>query len=461
MQDKGAIVIKEALSLLQNEFALIELDGDVRVLKNHDIRNILAGDRRQTLSFVKRNDAKLLMARLLEAADIPVHRPQSVIEEFYIHPATELFIGTAFSPLSLPHNILNLWSGPIPEPEEGDFSIIDNHIREVICSGVEEYYEYHINYLAHMVQKPEEKPGVMIIYMGGEGAGKGSMCRVLEAIWSHSTMQVSNVDDVLGRFTGALERSYIVWLDEAIFKGDRKSQDSLKSFITEPYIRIEEKYQPKRGIESYHRVFAATNHDHFGQVSSDNRRFFMLNVSNHRKVDRAASTEVQRKQNEYWQQFYAALRDGKTIPALLHHLSQLDISDFNVNQFPSTRTHQEQKLKSLTGIARFLFEALSRGEMIRPAYTSNTEREWGDGYWISTAKFKEALLDFDKSVERYGPLSDKEAIASIKQAIPLVEASRKTDVDQHQRRGIDFPSLIEARRCFEAVWGLIDYEWDE
>ena len=219
--------------------------------------------------------------------------------------------------------------------------------------------------------------------------------------------------------------------------------------------------EDKRGIESYHRVFAATNHDHFGQVSSDNRRFFMLNVSNHRKVDRAATFEVQKKQNEYWQQFYSALRDGKTIPALLHHLSHLDISDFNVNQFPSTRTHQEQKLKSLTGIARFLFEALSRGEMIRPAYTSNTEREWGDGYWISTAKFKEALLDFDKSVERYGPLSDKEAIASIKQAIPLVEASRKTDVDQHQRRGIDFPSLTAARTCFEAVWGLIDYEWDE
>ena len=461
MQDKGAIVIKEALNLLQSEFALIELDGDVRVLKKSDIRNILAGDRRQTLSFVKRNDAKLLMARLLEAADIPVHRPQSVIEEFYTHPATELFTGTAFSPLSLPHSMLNLWSGPIPEPVKGDFTILDRHIREVICSGVEEYYEYHMNYLAHMVQKPEEKPGVMIIYMGGEGAGKGSMCRVLEAIWSHSTMQVSNIDDVLGRFTGALERSYIVWLDEAIFKGDRKSQDTLKSFITEPYIRIEEKYQPKRGIESYHRVFAATNHDHFGQVAADNRRFFMLNVSNHRKVDRATTVEVQRKQNDYWRDFYAALRDEVTIPALLYYLINRDITRFNVNQFPSTRTHQDQKLKSLGGIEKFLYEALSSGEMIRPPFASSSEREWGHGYWISTASFKEALLDFDKSVERYGPLSNKEIIATIKKAIPLVETSRKIDVDQNQRRGIDFPSLTEARRCFEKVLGLIEYEWDE
>ena len=212
----------------------------------------------------------------------------------------------------------------------GATSVIDRHIREVICSGVKEYYEYHMNYLAHMVQKPEEKAGVMLIYMGGEGTGKGSMCRVLEAIWSHSTLQVSNVDDILGRFTGALERSYIVWLDEAIFKGDRKSQDALKTFITEPYIRIEEKYQPKREIESFHRCFAATNHKHFGQVSADNRRFFMLQVSEEKKINKSASAEDQKKQGEYWRRFYDALHDGKTIPAFLYHLKQRDISDFNV-----------------------------------------------------------------------------------------------------------------------------------
>ena len=155
------------------------------------------------------------------------------------------------------------------------------------------------------------------------------------------------------------------------------------------------------------------------------------------------------------------MKDERTVPALLHHLLNRDITGFNVNQFPSTRTHQEQKIKSLTGIARFLFDALSRGEMIRPAFTSNTEREWGDGYWISTAGFKDALLYFDKRVERYGPLSDKEAIASIKQAIPLVETSRKKGIDQNQRRGIDFPSLTEARRCFEKTFGLNEYEWEE
>ena len=457
-------MLKEALTSLQNEFALIEIDGEIRVLKKKEIRNILAGDRKQRLSFVRRTDAKLIMERQLEASNIPIAKPSIVIEEFYKQPSTTHYVGTAFSPEQLPNNVLNLWSGPIPVPQQGGYSVIDRHIREVICSGVKEYYEYHMNYLAHMVQKPEEKAGVMLIYMGGEGTGKGSMCRVLEAIWSHSTLQVSNVDDILGRFTGALERSYIVWLDEAIFKGDRKSQDALKTFITEPYIRIEEKYQPKREIESFHRCFAATNHKHFGQVSADNRRFFMLQVSEEKKINKSASAEDQKKQGEYWRRFYDALHDGKTIPAFLYHLKQLDISDFNVNQFPSTSTHKEQKLKSLEGIERFLFEALCVGEQINPApYHSdlNEPSEWGDGYWISTEKVKSALLTFDKHAERYEPLSNKEIISSIKRVIPSVELTRKSDADKMQRRGIEFPSLTRARKDFERAFGLFNYEWDE
>jgi hypothetical protein len=455
-------MIKEALELLQNEFALIEIEGEVRVLKKQEIRNILNGDRRQRLSFGRRNDAKLIMERALVASDLPISKPSVVIEEFYKQPSTTHYVGTAFSPLTLPDNILNLWSGPIPTPQAGDYSVIDQHILEVICSGVEDHYEYHMNYLAHMVQKPEEKAGVMIIYMGGEGTGKGSMCRVLEAIWSHSTLQVSNVDDILGRFTGALERSYIVWLDEAIFKGDRKSQDSLKTFITEPYIRIEEKYQPKREISSYHRCFAATNHKHFGQVSADNRRFFMLQVSENKKVNRSASADIQEEQGDYWRKFYAALRDTQTIPAFLHHLERRDISKFNVNQFPSTAAHKEQKVKSLEGIERFLFEALGAGEAITTTYFAelNQPREWGEGYWISTVRFKTALIEFDKNIERYEPISLKEIIASIKSILPTVEQPRRLDVDQTQRRGIEFPSLLIAREEFERAFGLTDYDWD-
>jgi len=64
-----------------------------------------------------------------------------------------------------------------------------------------------------MLQKPEEKPTVAIILLGGQGVGKGMFYRLIKSIWEHTTLQVHNVDDVIGRFAGSLERSYVVWMD--------------------------------------------------------------------------------------------------------------------------------------------------------------------------------------------------------------------------------------------------------
>ena len=98
-------------------------------------------------------------------------------------------------------------------------------------------------------------------------------------------LQVHDVDDVIGRFTGAIERSYGIWMDEALFTHDRKSMERLKAAISEEEIRIEEKFEPKRTIKSHHRWFAATNNDHFGNIDADDRRFFFLRVSAQHQQD--------------------------------------------------------------------------------------------------------------------------------------------------------------------------------
>ena len=61
---------------------------------------------------------------------------------------------------------------------------------------------------------------------------------------------------------------------------NKKSMDRMKAFVTEKYITIEQKYQPKRTLHSIHRFFAATNHEHFGNVELDDRRLVFLNISN-------------------------------------------------------------------------------------------------------------------------------------------------------------------------------------
>ena len=92
--------------------------------------------------------------------------------------------------------------------------------------------------MAHALQKPEEKPGVMINLLGGQGIGKGTLGRIFQRIWTATYVQVSNISLVTGSFNAALERAYIVFLDEALFVGDRRASDRLKSLVTEPAINI-------------------------------------------------------------------------------------------------------------------------------------------------------------------------------------------------------------------------------
>lgn len=103
----------------------------------------------------------------------------------------------------------------------------------------------------------------MIILIGGQGTGKGTLGRILQKIWGGTYLQTNNIDTVTGNFNASLERSFFVFMDEALFSGNRRAADALKSIVTEPIIQINEKYQPSRQIKSCHRLVAATNADHF------------------------------------------------------------------------------------------------------------------------------------------------------------------------------------------------------
>ena len=433
-----------ALAHLQDRYALLILSGEIRIVVQQEVDAVMAGNQGD-ISFYKRTEGQILIHRALENQPYNC-QPKNEFNNFLVHPDTSVFNAVAFSPSPTPPSTLNYWVDPPIPPKQGDWFVVQEFLHSVICDNDVALHDYLIRYLAHMLQRPDEKPGVMIVFLSGQGTGKGTFYRILERIWSRTTLQVSDIGEAIGQFNAALERNYIVCMDEALFHGDKKSLEKLKSLITEPKCRIEQKYQPSRTIESFHRLFAASNHDHFAHVDKDDRRFLFVRVSSIHKQDPI-----------YFDALNEVLEDDTVIAAMMHDLMHLDLSDFNVRKRPITEEHVSQKLQSLSGFERFYFEVLQEGGFAngwRHGYIP-----WSKSKFISTELLIEAYKEYDKNATKYQPLQSQQLASTIKALCPSSEHSRQTN-EGHQERGYQLPDLITARSEFEQALG-IQVEWDD
>lgn len=446
-------VINNPLAALQEKFALIDLCGEIRVIDKDCVASFRTGILIGEPPLYKRNDGGVLMNRYLETLPIPC-KPKQVIEEFWTSPQTTLYSGTAFTPKQTPQSILNFWIGPVVDAKPGNWVILRDYLRDVICAGQDASFSYLINFLAHMVQKPEEKPGVMIVLLGGQGTGKGMFFQLLRAIWPRTTLIVSDVEQVIGRFNAALERNFVISMDEALFVGDKKAMDRLKSTITEPVLKIEQKFQPPRFIESVHRFFAASNHDHFAHVDRDDRRLACFRVSDKHKQD-----------SIYFQGIADAIDNPNIVGALLYYLQRRDLDLFDVRARPKNTEQVSQKIKSLFGFDRYWYEVLCGGAfyVASDSMSGSQAVQWEDEIFVTTETLLGDCNAYYRGTPRFQPMQSQQVSESLKKLCPSAKNARKSDglaaKIGGRSRGFDLPSLETARKEFcAALGGTID--WD-
>jgi len=423
-----------ALQHLQRAFCLIKLGGDILIVDRTEVAAVLSGQQVGSVNFYKRQAGEILIKRLLEQLPITCDAKKT-INNFWVDPATHVYTDIAFNPIAQPPSTLNYWVEPVIKPTQGDWSRIRTHLYEVICDGDIELFEYLLNYVAHMLQKPEEKPGVMVVLLGSQGTGKGLFFQILQRIWGRTSLLVSDIQQVVGNFNAALERNFVVMMDEALFSGDRKSQDRMKSLITEKTCTVEQKYQPARKINSVHRFFASSNHTHFSHVEVDDRRSLIVRVSTSRQGDR-----------KYFSELAAAIDDDSVIAAVIDDLLRRNLDQFDVRQRPLTQEHASQKIQSLQGFERYWFEVLSNGRFGEESSGSyGWDERWKNDGFISTKSLCVRYQHYDKQSQRFGPTLTKTIAGSIEKLCPSAEKDRKTE-PSGQSRGYIVPSLEVARR---------------
>jgi hypothetical protein len=446
LPNKASTAAVSALAALQRAFAISRIGGQLRLLDRQVIREAQQGSPTAVVHFIKKQDADLILKRFIETLPIPVTKPADVVNNFWVSPNTIEYHRLAFHPIPQPADTLNLWVPHTVVPMQGTWTVIENYLIDVICDGDLALFDYLIQFLAHALQHPEEKPGIMIVLIGAEGVGKGFLVRLLEALWGATTLQVSDIAAITGNFNAGLERAFWVALDECMFKGDKKSQDRMKSLVTEPAIQVEQKYEPSRTIESFHRFIACTNHAQWGQIRSDDRRYLFIKVSDCHKQDTG-----------YFGLLSNALNDGVTVPALAHYLINLDITKFNPRSKPQTAEGFEQKRRSLSGFARYWNEVLDKGRFgVASESGAYGSLDYEDGVFVTSQALIEKYKDYNHIAERYESIQAKTIRDEIKILCPSADNTKRQD----NKRGFLFPIIEVARKEFEVFVGC-NVNWED
>jgi Family of unknown function (DUF5906) len=144
-------------------------------------------------------------------------------------------------PSVLPGSYLNLWRGWGVDPQKGSWRLLRRHVAEVLANGDQRFEDFIIKKTAWKFQNPGLPPEVVLALLGGKGAGKGAWGYVQMLIFGEHGLQIFSADHLYGKHNAHLQNKLFLFLDEAIWAGDKDGERVLKGLTTEKWMMIEPK----------------------------------------------------------------------------------------------------------------------------------------------------------------------------------------------------------------------------
>jgi hypothetical protein len=246
-----------------------------------------------------------------------------------------------------PSKLFNTFQGFGCQPVAGNVFLILNHIHEILCGGDSVASNYFLHWLAHIFQKPEEKPSVAILMKSAEGTGKGTLYKLLKKMLGSNANQVNGHYQLTGRFNSVIAGKLLIFGDEVDLTS-KAVFDKAKGIISEPTISLELKGIDAEPIPNFARFIFAGNHGQILRAGTRERRFLVIEPSSKKVDDKKYFSELN------------ALIDGDGASYFLKHLMQIDISSFNPYKAPVTKELIEEKLSSLVPTLSFFHEELHK-----------------------------------------------------------------------------------------------------
>ncbi len=222
---------------------------------------------------------------------------------------------------------LNTWKNYIPKTDEREQGIACWIEFLERLFPIENERKYVVQFLAHLMQKPEERPSFAIMLTSDQGTGKGVLfSHILYPLLSKQAVQNSDYSAFMGKHSNSLDGTLLCMLDDTQ-SNHPVMMTKLKSRISEPYVHIERKFENARTIPVFTRIILASNKITPIQLSeNDTRRWYVPSYIRH-KIDKPET-----------QAFIANMLEKISLDSIYNWLMNQSLDGFNHKNPPETET---------------------------------------------------------------------------------------------------------------------------
>ncbi len=231
----------------------------------------------------------------------------------------------------------NMWTDPGIDPLDGEPTIFLEHIKYLIPNERER--KLLLQWLAWIVQHPDQKVMFAVLMVGRGGTGKSWLGKLMERIFgADNVVLLSEESAVTEMFNGFSENKRFVFLHET--PPDRMAEilDKIKGVITETTTHIRRLHMERYKADNFANVMAIANKD--VKVDRTNRRWAVI-----RAADDPFAPDHTTGHATYYGALWSVIPpDGSITEELrrvLRYLRTLDVSKFDRLVAPLTGAKEE------------------------------------------------------------------------------------------------------------------------
>jgi hypothetical protein len=372
----------------------------------------------------------------------------SVVDMWLKSPDRRSYEGVCFEPKpeDADPRLLNLWTGfqeqtqePPTQAATRAFDLWMEHAYENIAQKDDSAFQWIMNFFAHLIQFPWEKPTVALVLKGPKGVGKNQLMEPFAHLLGDYFVESAERRYITGNFNSHLERCLLLLLDEAFWSGDKQSDGIIKSLITSPRRRIERKGFDTYNVKNCMRVVVLGNDDWLVPASADERRYAVFEVGTDRQNDI---------------KFFREMNDGMKAggaSVLVNHLKTIPVDKELLFTPPKNKSLLKQKLESFSPIEMWWYECLSAGEIT----------DSGAEGWPAEIDKADAYTSFQRFHRGRGASSWIPPLTSFYKTLYKISPSIRTTRKFKETRKIAMPLLYTARKEFINYLGYNEPFMDE